>query len=418
MSLLNRPDGVQFVVQPYRERISISKRSVMARRIRLLSEQHGQYVLISPLTKEAVEAVFSRESGYLLGESVWAYFDKSPYLIFCERLSKDSNQVLLVVVRANEVYLDMVIDNDKLRAELVPLMTMQESFRVITYGDVSLSQNDAPGRFVLPKNLVNSFEIAKEPVFKNLPVSPSVQLLTLIMALKTPLLGSRISPLAVGVSTLAILAVVWWIYAVIPPKQEAPVMSNKVAEKVDLAYIDFYSAMKSPSPDQQLNELAHTVQALYALPGWEAANIRYDNSQYHVRLDRQGGSLRWLTQWADDQNYPLLLSASGAEIAVPSHLIPRERPRVIYPLSEVMATLVDELDLLFPEQMVNISDARIFGETRSRTITINLSEASPDTLVLIGGTLGDHLPLSIAAMNVNVNKGLINGSVQLSVWGI
>ena len=74
MSLLNRPDGIQFVVQPYRERIAIGKRSVMVQRIRLLSEQHGQYVLISPLTKDAVEAVFSKESGYLLGESVWTYF--------------------------------------------------------------------------------------------------------------------------------------------------------------------------------------------------------------------------------------------------------------------------------------------------------------------------------------------------------
>ncbi len=75
-----------------------------------------------------MEAVFSKESGYLLGENVWTYFDKSPYLIFCERLSKDTNQVLLVIVRANEVYLDTVVDNEKLRTELVPLMTMPGIF--------------------------------------------------------------------------------------------------------------------------------------------------------------------------------------------------------------------------------------------------------------------------------------------------
>ena len=71
MSLLNRPDGVQFVVQPYRERIAIGKRAVMVQRIRLLSEQHGQYVLLSPLGQDAIEAVFSKESGYLLGETIW-----------------------------------------------------------------------------------------------------------------------------------------------------------------------------------------------------------------------------------------------------------------------------------------------------------------------------------------------------------
>ena len=418
MSLLNRPDGIHFVVQPYRERISIGKRSVMTQRIRLLSEQHGQYVLISPLTKDAVEAVFSKESGYLLGENVWTYFDKSPYLIFCERLSKDTNQVLLVIVRANEVYLDTVVDNEKLRTELVPLMTMQESFRVIIYGEVSLSQTETPGKFVLPKNLISSFEIAKEPVFKNLPVSPNIRLLTLLLALKSPLLGSRISSLAIGVATLAVLGVVWWIYTVSPPTREAPLAPKNMAQKVDMAYMDFYAAMRSPSPGEQLDELAHTLEAFYALPGWAAANIRSDGNQYHVLLERHGGSLQWLTQWANVENYSLNLGSAAAEVAVPSQLIPRARPRFLYPLSQVMASLVDELDLLFPDEAVTISDPRILGQTKSRTVTINLVDASPDTLVLIGNTLGNHLPLSIAAMNVSVSGGLLNGSVQLSVWGI
>ncbi len=114
----------------------------------------------------------------------------------------------------------------------------------------------------------------------------------MLLALKSPLLGSRISSLAIGVATLAVLGVVWWIYAVSPPTWEAPLAPKKVAQKADLdvAYMDFYAAMSSPSPGEQLDELAHTLEGFYALPGWAAANIRSDGNQYRVQLERQGGS--------------------------------------------------------------------------------------------------------------------------------
>lgn len=414
MSLLNRPDGVQFVVQPYRERIAIGKRSVMVQRIRLLSEQHGQYVLLSPLGPGSIEAIFSRESGYLLGESVWAYFDRTPYLIFCEKIS--SNQVLLVIIRANEVYLDAIVDNDKLRLELLPLMTMHETYRVITCGDVSLSQKEDANHFELPKNLVSSFEITKEPVFKNLPVYQHARVLTLLMALKSPLLGPRVSPAIVGGVIAALLAVVWWAYYIYPANQ-AVSLPPLVAQLPDQAYIHFYTAMKTPAPEQQLVELAHITQSFYNLPGWQAGDIRYDEGQYRVRLIRQGGTLNWLTQWVAQHNYLLNLSQEGAEVAVPSQLIPRPAPKALYSLSEVMASLVDNLDRLFLDQTIGISEPKILGQTKLRTLTINLTDATPDTLVLIGNTVGG-LPLSVTGMNVSLRSGLLYGSVQLSVWGI
>lgn len=417
MSLLNRPDGVQFVVQPYRERIAISKRSVMVQRLRLLSEQHGQYVSLFPLGQGAIEAIFSKESGYLLGESLWTYLDKPAYLIFCERMSKENSQVLLVIVRANEIYLDAVIDNDKLRSELLPLMTLQESYRVITCGDVSLSLDEAPGHFVLPKHLVGSFEMAQESILKRLPVLPTARLLTLLLALRSPLLGSKISPalMATGVATL--LAVVWWIYAMSPSTENVPVQKI-VAEEPDVAYVDFYAAMQTPAPEQQLNELAKTVVGFYALPGWQPDTILYNGSQYQIQLDRQGGALQWLADWTAAQHYSLNLGSNGAEITVQSQLARRSTPKVLYPLSAVVVSLIDQLDRLFPNRSVSIGDPKMLGQTQSRTITINFADASPDTLTLIGNALGSDLPLSISAMNFSVRSGLLNGNVQLSVWGI
>jgi len=417
MSSLNRPDGVHFVMQPYRERIAIGKRSVMIQRIRLLSEQHGQYVLLSSLGQEAIEAIFSKESGYLLGETIWNYFQKPAYLIFCERLSKESNQVLLVIVRANEIYLDTLVDNEKLRTELVPLMTMQESFRIITCGDVSLSPIEEPGRFVLPKNIVQSFEVIKGQVFKSLPVLTNARLETLLLALKSRLLGSRISPTIIASSSALILSVVWWIYAVTPPREEV-VIHKQEAPKADLAYLDFYRALKTPAPNQQLTELAQTIQKFYTLPGWQASTIAYDGLQYHIQLERMGGALEWLTQWAVNQNYGFNFSSKGAEVAVLSELSERPRPKAVYSLPQVMASLIDQLDLLSLNPSIMISDSKIFGQTKSRIVTINFTDVSPDTLVLIGDTLGSNLPLAISAINVNVRNGLLSGSVQLSVWGI
>ncbi len=416
MSLLNRPDGVQFVVQPYRERIAIGKRSVMVQRIRFLSEQHGQYVLLTPLNTGSIEAVFSRESGYLLGESIWNYFDKPPYLIFCEKISKDSNQVLLVIIRANEIYLDTIVDNDKVRVELLPFMTMPESFRVITCGDTSLGQKEDTTHFMLPKNLVSSFEIANGPVFKNLPVYPQARILTLLMALKSPLLGPRVSPAIVGGGIATILAVVWWAYYVYPTNQ-AVSLPQLVTQLPDEAYANFYTAMKTPAPDQQLHELAHITQSFYSLPGWQAGEIRYGDNQYRVKLIRQGGTLNWLTQWVSQHHYLLNLNQDGAEIAVPSHLLPRPAPKAMYSVSEVMASLLDNLDSIFLNQTISVSDLKILGQTKLRTLTINLTDATPDTLLLIGNTVGG-LPLSVTGMNVSLRSGLLYGSVQLSVWGI
>ncbi|MBS0349627.1 MAG: hypothetical protein JSR33_00330 [Proteobacteria bacterium] len=418
MSLINRPDGVQFVVQPYRERIALGKRGVMVQRIRLLSEQHGQYILLSPLGDNAIEAVFSKESGYLLGETIWTYFQKPAYLIFCERLSKDNNQVLLVVIRANEVYLDMIVDNDKLRSELLPLMAMHESFRVITCGEVTLAQVDSPGRFVLPKNLVAAFETVNDPVFKNLPKLESAQLMTLLLTLKSPLLGSRVPSTAIAVLGAALLAILAWIYVIHPPFHPKAAPKKIVVQQPDINYVDYYAAMKTPTPEQQLNELAQTIQMFYGLPGWQPNDIHYDGSQYRVQMNRQGGTLKWLMGWATGQHYSLNLSSKGAEVAVFSQLQNRPRPKTLYPLGQVLALLVDQLDLLFPDQSITIGDPKIWGLTKSRSITINFSNASPDTLVLIGDTLGEKLPLSIAAIDVNVRNGLLNGNVQLSVWGI
>ena len=418
MSLLNRPDGIQFVVQAYRERLPLGKRSNLVSRICALAEQHGQYVLLSPVGQQFFEAVFSRQPGYLLGETVWTYFERQAYLIYCERLSRDNNQVLLVVIRNNEVYLDSLVDNDKLRVELLPLSTSQETFRVIVYGEVSLTEHETTGNhFVLPKNIVSSFEIAKEPIYKSLPAIDTWRLLTLPLALKSPLLGSRVPVKVIALGVAIVIAGAWWVYK-ISEDSSSMIIPKATAQKPDNSYTDFYSAMRTPMPSLQLNELAQTIEKFYALPGWQTGQVRYDSGQYRIELDRQGGTIQWLTQWAGNNQYMLNFGSKVAEIVLPSNLPGRPRPQALYSLQPVMASLIDQLDSMFPNQVINLSDVKQFGLTKSRVITINLTDVSPDVLTFIGKNIGNDLPLSITAVNVNVRTGLLSGSIQLSVWGI
>ncbi len=416
MSILLRNDGTHFIVQAYRERLAITKRSTGVQKVRLFSEQHGQYVLLTLAGADSLEAIFSKEAGYLLGETIWHYFDRPKNLIYCERLSNEHNRVLLVVIRDGSIYLDNQVENDKLRSELLPFMTVQDSFRIVTCGEVLLAQTESPGHFVLPKNLVESFENLTVSVYAQLPVLQSCRLLSLPLALKSPLLGTKIPTIAIA-SIIAVLVVgAWWLVASKPiPKVAA---EKPAAHNADNSYTDFYNAMHTPSPLKQLSELIQTVEQFYGLPGWQADGINYNGGQYHVQLIRQGGTVQWIMQWADRHHYSMNLDSEKVELILPSQLTTRLKPRSLYSLPQVVASLIDELDRLLKDQVITVGDVKEFGKTKTRNITINLKDISPDVLALVGDTLGNNLPLSITAINVNVNNGMLKGTIQLSVWGI
>ena len=147
-------------------------------------------------------------------------------------------------------------------------MTMQETYRVITYGEVSLTQNSGSSNFELPKNLVNSFELAKEPVFNNLPTLASTRLLSLQLALESSLLGSKIPTAVIATVAILFLATIWWVYTMISPQKKA-IAPTQFVEQPNLAFVDFYNAMKTPPPDQQFKELAEMIMTFYTLPGWQ-----------------------------------------------------------------------------------------------------------------------------------------------------
>src|SRR6185312_4573646 len=157
MPILRRNDGTSFVIQPYRESLSLTSTGLLKKELYLLGQNYGGYSRIFRQPDGRFEAVFSRDPGYLLGETVWQHFGKPYDLLYCEALDGESQQALVVVVRGGSVYLDAKIPYANLAEELAPLQAGTGTFVVYTQGDVPLSKNVEPGKFSLDPARVKSF---------------------------------------------------------------------------------------------------------------------------------------------------------------------------------------------------------------------------------------------------------------------
>src|SRR3990167_5154520 len=262
MSTLTRNDGTEFVMQAYRELVTAEKKNLISQRVRMLAEQHGQFVRLFKKSYGEYEVVFSREAGYLLGESVKQYFGQAQNLIFCEALP-NTPDVLLVVVRGGSVYLDAIVAPKNIRTELMPLLTEEQAYQVIISGLVPLKQKPANNVFSLPPELVHSFEMLDAPLFPRLPLIRHLHLLSLPLALKAERLnGQPISMAIIFLTAIIILGIAYWIFS---PKKTMPI--NPTPTSTTDLYQVYNQALMTPAPHQQLFELSQLVQILYSLPG-------------------------------------------------------------------------------------------------------------------------------------------------------
>src|SRR3990167_990187 len=122
MSTLTRSDGTQFVMQAYRELLTVERHSQLMQTLRQLIDQQGEFIVILKKNQRTVEAVLSKEPGFLFGESIWEFFGKPAHLIYCE-FDPTDGEILLVVIQDSVVYLDKKIQPADLRTELLPLFS-------------------------------------------------------------------------------------------------------------------------------------------------------------------------------------------------------------------------------------------------------------------------------------------------------
>lgn len=412
MTILVRSDGIQFIMQVYREIISAKKKSQLVQEVCLLAEQHGQYAHLFNKGKSQYEAVFSTDPGCLLGESIWNYFNEPENLIYCEALP-DSAKLIIVVVSQSAIVIDKKILASSLQSELLPLMTGDLSYRIITSGNVPLRKAESFGTFRFPKTLISSFETLDEPLLPRLPALKSLQLQPLPLVLRAEHLSFSFSTSGIIIMLLTIVIGGWWL---LTPNEKTSSMSRTSFDAMTSSYASYYNALSSPAPNEEIIELVHTINQIYSLPGWHATKIAYAHQQYNIDLVSDGGVMRYLLYWAKSNDYRFQLSSHGASLTFHSRLSVRPILKTVYSSDQMVAKLVDQLDQLLEHQAVTLGATHQHGAVQETNLTVHLDGVSPDLLILVSRQLRG-LPVELTSVSIYIHSGLMSGTIQLSVWG-
>ncbi|HYF98056.1 MAG TPA: hypothetical protein VD770_03665 [Coxiellaceae bacterium] len=416
MPLIARSDGIQFVLQPYRELIQFNRKSMLIPKVQMLSHQQGQFVRLFRKSADQMEGVFSREPGYLLGECINQHFGRLQNLIFCEDLPDE--HVLLVIIRNGDVHLDAKINVSHLQTELASVLVTGDKFHIFISGsELPISQKPESGKISLPEASVLSFAILEEPVFPRLVVSDAFRLLPVPLALKSAQV-TQIPPMvwSIAASVLAIIVI-----AVIVHKYRVAAEIPKLTAVITAApkvypYQAYYAALSTPAPAQILQELASIANTLNFIPGWSVNQLSYSNAQYQVQLQGGGASIRLLDEWVAKNKFRMQINASGVRLSRISNLSIRNQPKSIYDNQQLIKLLLDRLGPLVGRQAISLGASSTHNAAKETSFNLTLSNVSPQFLLLLSQEL-QGLPISLSSINFAMHNGLLSGSINLSVWG-
>lgn len=418
MSHIRRNDGTQFVMQSYRELLNFKQISVLKREIRALAKKQGENICVFKRDNGKFEIVFSREPGFLLGETVWSYFSKPRNLIYCEALPEKEN-ALLVIVKEGNVYLDNKLSYAELVEELAALSTSNEKYDVYVHGDVPISEAAEKNKvdvFVLDKKLINSFKILPAPIFSALSLNSSLQLLPLELALTSPYFKNKfVRPI---LSLVIVLVIVFSLgYLIFSPSSSTE--KNKIQQQPKNPYELFNKDLATPAPAQQLAEMNKIIGNLMALPGWDLVNLEYRDGTYTAEIKPLlGATFDSLQQWAKicGVNVSGTGGEGGATLTISSKLINRPVPANIYNLDKVVTILISKINLVIAKEDVKVGQMNNYQKTKSLDLEIVFKDFSPLTFDLIGKLLAGF-PLHITSVTASVAKNLFSGSIKLTIWG-
>lgn len=412
MPILKRDDGIQFAIHAYRELLQPTKASVLRHEIQNLAQNHGEYVRLFKLPSGQIEAVFSRDPGFLLGEAIWQHFGKPNDLIYCEALP-EGHFAIIVVVRGGSVYLDTKIPYANLHDELTSLVSGVNQYDLYIYGDVPISQKKEHGKFTFDPAQIKSFTVLQQPVFRTLPVDESLQLQPLEFALRTQKIVKKPPYALIAIIILLALAGWWYIHQ----RSKAPAVPTQPVTKAPIdPYFAYKASLTSPAPQKQITEMAMLITILYGLPGWQATGVTFAGSDYTIQLNSLGGTIEYLNQWTNKRNMSMTLTSQGVTLTYPSNLPDRAVPDTIYPLQQVIYVIIDKVDSVMPQRSVVLENTSALPYYQSANINIQFNNVSPSVLILIGRQLA-NLPVKITAAQISINQGLLTGSISLTAFG-
>lgn len=419
MPILRRDDGLQFITHPYREVLNVERVGVLKKKIRMLANEYGGNLCIFQTPDRNLEIVFSRDSGLLVGESVWNYFKRPNNLIYCEELFERS-RVLVVIVKNGVVLIDASISHFEVMEELASLDTVNQKYDIYVYGNVPLVKSKAEVEsegFALEDQCVRSFNKLDESLFMKLPAYDEARLQPLELALNSPYLGkSGVTPMVIGMFAIAAIFAGRHIYKafLVQPIRE----QIAAVQRSEDPFLGFYSSLTRPYPEDQLIEFASMEKLLMSLPpGWESGKISFDGNKYDMEVLFAGGSMAMIRDWMQKNHFDFSFATDKMAITVMSKLQPRPSVKIIYSLDDALTVLIDKTNVILGENgKVGYGGMVDNGSYHEAIINIHVDNVFVGVLFMIGGEL-NKLPATIYAMDMKVTDGLYTGDIKIKVFG-
>jgi len=411
MPYITREDGERFIIPSYRDTLSAKKSALLKREILLLSANYGEYITLQRKNIDQYEVAFSNEPGYLLGECVWAHFNRPFDMIYCEAIA-NTTEAILVIVKNGSVYLDGSFPIDSIPEELVIFKTQKNNFDIFIYGDVPISQNEEPGKFSFDSGNVRSFTVLDAPVFPTLKGVKALQLQLIDSVLKSQ--GIGVFPVQKLIWVLVTIVLLWFLYQYLSSEQQQ-IVPRAFVDVVN-PYQEYYQSLTSPDPSDVINELTTRLNQLYSIPGWQPTELTYSAGIVSAKVISLGGKLNILHDWSQKNGWQLTILAEGVSLKIPSVVANRNPPTSINSMAEVLATIIDRISYVMPGnhvKMSNTEDRSTYGEAK---VAIDFNNISPGMLLLIGDQL-KNLPLVVNKINLNMANGFLTGTIDLKLLG-
>ena len=365
MAIIQRSDGIQFAIRCYRETLSLVNTRILRHEAFRLSEEHGYFTrFLRSKAPRTSEAVFSTDSGYLLAELIWSYFEKPANLIFCEKLGEE--QYLTVIVRDSLVYTDGNLNQAELAEELAFASHNMHAASVFLYGDIpgfptspaNAASNDPDNIPLIAYNLRNVKHLSAS-LFNQIQPLEIFLLVPIQQALNDLQLSKSSKQKKIALIIFLVLAfagsIVYGVmnYQAKKAQEEFLKRQRLIAGLSANAAIPtdpldgFKKALSTPSPKDYVNALTQKLNLLMTIPGWSFGMVQISNNNLSVAASSYGGSADALLDWAKSHGVSVLLNVSTANLSL-SFPLPAKRaaPKQPAPLQGLVAQLIDRLSFL------------------------------------------------------------------------
>ena len=295
--------------------------------------------------------------------------------------------------------------------ELIIFLTQQNNFEIYVYGDVPISQTPEAGKFSFEAASVKSFTVLEKPAFPTLPLLKIYQLQLVDPVLKANGIGGFPTKQLIGIIILA--GAVWMLWNYFTAQKVAVIQAQEQTNPYQL----FLKSLSKPDPYDEINKLVSNMQLLYTAPGWAFTHIVYANGSIAAAMKSNGGTVQALSAWAKSNRMSVDIKTDGIYVTKGIILANRPEPTKIYPVKELVGSLVDRIATVYPGNRLKLGDFKNRGNFTDVMITIMMDRTSPFVIDLIGKQLR-NLPFVLQNVSLDADRSNnLSGSITIEALG-